>query len=75
MRPVVLPYVYGTPPDPLRVAVTLEMSNKSDHPSAYLSISLPDEHQILYCMAQMRPPCAPKLNPVLVITLTGFSDH
>ena len=37
-----------SPIDPLRVAVTSEMSNKSDHPSAYLSISLSDEHQILY---------------------------
>lgn len=53
MRPVVLPYVYGTPSDPLRVAVTSEMSNKSDHPSAYLSISLSDEHQILYYQTQV----------------------
>ena len=68
MRPVVLPYVYGTPLDPLRVAVTSELSNKSDHPSAYLSISLSDEHQILDCMAQMRPPCAPQTKP-------GNSDH
>ena len=44
-------------------------------PSACLSISLSDEHQMVYSVAQMRQPCAPKLNPVLVITNTGFSDH
>ena len=68
MRPVVLPYVYDTPLDPLRVAVTSEMSNKSDHPSAYLSISLSDEHQILYYQTQVRQACAPQTKP-------GISDH
>ena len=40
-----------------------------------IGISLSDEHQMVYCIAQMRQPCTPKLNPVLVITITGFSDH
>ena len=62
-------------PDPLRVAATSEMSDKRHHPSAYLSISLSDGLQIAYCIAQMRQVCDPKLNPVLVITITGFSDH
>lgn len=56
------------PIDPLRVAVTSEMSNKSDHPSAYLSISLSDEHQILYYQTQVRQACAPQTKP-------GISDH
>ena len=59
----------------MRVAVTSEMSDKRDHPSAYLSISLSDGQQIAYCIAQMRQVSDPKLNPVLVITITGFSDH
>ena len=49
--------------------------DKRHHPSAYLSISLSDGLQIAYCIAQMRQVCDPKLNPVLVITITGFSDH
>ena len=62
-------------PTPLRVAVTSEMSDKRDHPSGFLSISLSDDRQMVKCIAQMRQPWAPKLNPVLVITITGFSDH
>ena len=48
------------------------MSDKQDHPSACLSVSLSDEHQIIYYQAQVRQPYALKLNPVLVITNTGF---
>ena len=32
-------------PYPLQVAVTSEMSDKRDHPSAWLSFSLSDGHQ------------------------------
>ena len=63
-------------PDPRVVGATpLDPGLKSGHPCRGASFTTLHSEWSDSCNAQMRQLCTPKLNPVLEITIIGFSVH